>query len=179
MFGVDLGNIVTWSVCGWLIEKWGWQWAFFIPSACTGVFVLVWYFLAFETPAKHPRILPTERKYIEDSLTNIVMTGPKTWPPIWKILTSVPFLALSVLFFGHSWGSYFIQTAAPKFMHDVLGFDIASSGLMSSLPYVLRIFTGIGFGILGDYLGSKNRLPNRWIRKGFTIFCRCAFTRLI
>lgn len=71
LFGADIGTVVSWSLCGVLIEQLGWEWAFYVPALLTGLFTVLWYFVVFDTPAEHPRILPTEKVYIENSLTGI------------------------------------------------------------------------------------------------------------
>lgn len=69
--GGDIGILIGWSLSGWLIETFGWQWAFY-ASACVGcVFSLVWYLVMADTPANHPRITAAERQYIESSLVGI------------------------------------------------------------------------------------------------------------
>lgn len=69
--GTDIGTVVAWSLCGILIENFGWKWAFYVPALLTGLFTVLWYFVVFDTPAKHPRILPAEKVYIESSLEGI------------------------------------------------------------------------------------------------------------
>lgn len=76
MFGTDIGTVVAWSLCGVLIENFGWKWAFYVPALLSGLFTVLWYFLVFDTPAEHPRILQAEKIYIENSLTGI-SEGPK------------------------------------------------------------------------------------------------------
>lgn len=71
LFGTDIGTVVTWSLCGVLIETWGWQWAFYVPGFISALFTVLWFFVVYDTPAEHPRILPKERAYIEASLTGI------------------------------------------------------------------------------------------------------------
>lgn len=171
LFGTDIGTVITWSLCGVLIETVGWQWAFYVPAALIAAFVVVWYFVVFDTPAEHPRILPTERQYIEESLTGL-RAGLKSWPPMWSIVKSLPFWSLLVLHYAHIWGMYFLITAAPKFMNEVLGFDLSASGFLASVPYLVRLVTGIGFGALGDYMRVRPSISQLWVRKGFCIMCK-------
>ena len=71
-------------------------------------------------------------------------------PPFRKILTSFPFLAMVVLHYGSNWGLYFVMTAAPKFVSSALGFNLTSTGTLSSLPYLARMIFSIVFGAIGD-----------------------------
>lgn len=92
--------------------------------------------------------------------------------PYLKLLTSIPFWALLILHYGNLWGLYFLITGAPKFMNEVLGFDIGKAGLLASMPYLLRMLFGFGFGSIGDYIRKKGWLSVTAIRKVFTIFCK-------
>lgn len=70
------------------------------------------------------------------------------------------------------WGTMFLSILGPKFINEILAFDLTSTGLMYSIPYVVRVFTGIGFGALNDYLASSKRIRKVWVRKGGTILCK-------
>lgn len=63
-FGSDVGTVITWSLCGILIETFGWQYAFYVPGLIVALFAILWFFLVYDSPAKHPRILEKERSYI-------------------------------------------------------------------------------------------------------------------
>lgn len=64
IYGMDIGTVATWSLCGLLIERFGWKAAFYGPGIAATLFTIIWFFLVFDSPAKHPRILPKEREYI-------------------------------------------------------------------------------------------------------------------
>lgn len=73
--------------------------------------------------------------------------------------------------FGQFWGMYFLITAAPKFVNEVLDFDLSSTGFLTSLPFVLRFIVALGVGALNDYLASATSINKLWIRKGACILC--------
>jgi ACS family sodium-dependent inorganic phosphate cotransporter len=105
-----------------IIETLGWDWAFYVSAIITFVFVAFWYFLVSDSPAKHKRIKSEEIEYIEKSLNNTI-SEEKKFLPVIKICTSIPFLALLLLHYGNLWGLYFLLTAAPKFMNEVIKFE--------------------------------------------------------
>lgn len=90
-------------------------------------------------------------------------------------MTSVPFWALTVLHFGSNWGLYFLSTAAPKFMNEVLGFKLAAAGFLSALPYLARLLAGFMFGSIGDFVRQKGWFSVTATRKFFTLFCKFSF----
>lgn len=69
--GGDIGVLVTMSLSGWLIESFGWQWAFYASAGFGFTFAVYWYFVVAESPAKHSRISAAERQYIEESMIGI------------------------------------------------------------------------------------------------------------
>lgn len=93
-------------------------------------------------------------------------------PPFAKLMTSLPFYSLLILHYGNLWGLYFLLTAAPKFMSEVLGFSLAKAGFLASLPYLARLFAGFIFGAIGDFIRKKEMMSVTTIRKFFCIFCK-------
>lgn len=68
MMGGTLGTVVTWSLTGPLMEKFGWESAFYVPGILTIVWCVFWWYLVADTPQEHPRIKEEEMKYILDAL---------------------------------------------------------------------------------------------------------------
>lgn len=178
-FGTDIGTVITWTVCGLLVEHFGWPWAFYGTGLAGGVFTLLWLAIVYNSPAQHPRIAAAERDYIESSLGHSKGGAEKTaptaaaggWPPFGRMLMSLPFWALLLLHYSHIWGMYFLLTAAPMFMNTVLGFDLAATGMLASAPYLLRLITGMGFGALGDAIRARGWMTTWTVRKYATVSC--------
>lgn len=74
--GVDIGSIITLNMIGVIIERLGWYWSFYIPAIYISIFAICSLWIVYDTPAKHPRLSPNERAYIEHSLIG-VNAGPK------------------------------------------------------------------------------------------------------
>lgn len=66
---------------------------------------------------------------------------------------------------------YFLLTAAPKFMNEVLGFNLTQSGFLAALPYLARMLCAFAFGSIGDFILSRELLTVTQIRKLFCITC--------
>lgn len=86
-------------------------------------------------------------------------------------MLSLPFWAFVVLHYGNLWGLYFLLTAGPKFVSQVLGFDISKAGLIAGLPYISRMFMGFVFGSIGDVFRKKQKVSVTVIRKSFVVIC--------
>lgn len=174
VMGGALGTVLTWSLVGIIIESIGWMWAFYIPAIISAHIALLWLYVVADSPRTHPRISKEERDMIEKSLGDNV-TEKKNWLPVSHVLTSIPFWALILLHFGNNWGLYFLLTAAPKFMNEVLGFKLAKAGFLSALPYLARLIAGFIFGSIGDKIRQRGCFTVTNTRKFFTIFCKFFF----
>lgn len=169
--GGIFGTVVTWPLTGIIIESLGWRFAFYIPALLTFGLSGLWLYFVSDSPQNHPRISKAEKDLIEKSLGSS-LSAKKSWPPMSQMLTSMPFYSLLLLHFGNVWGLFFLLTAAPKFMTEVLQFNLAKAGILSSLPYLARLIAGFAFGGIGDLIRSKNIMSVTTIRKSFCLFCK-------
>lgn len=179
LMGGTLGTVITWPLLGAITEKWGWTWAFFVPGGIVLLWCLLWFYFVSDTPDSHPRISEKEKFYIIKSLGDAGSAPSKGIPPYRQIFTSIPFWALTFLHFGNCWGLYLLLTAGPKFMSEVLGFNLGHSGILASLPYLARMIFGFIFGTIGDYIRKANWMSVTQIRKSFIIFCKFKVTTIV
>ncbi|XP_014360058.2 uncharacterized transporter slc-17.2 [Papilio machaon] len=173
LLGGAIGTVVTWSLTGPVIENFGWDFAFYIPGFIATVWCALWWFLVYDSPVQHPRISDKEKQYILEAIGDKVNQSTKDTrivPPFKSILTSFPFLAMVVLHYGNNWGLYFVMTAAPKFVSSALGFNLTSTGTLSSLPYLARMIFSLIFGAIGDRIVKQNVVSTTFMRKFFCLF---------
>ena len=55
-FGSVFGLIISYPLCGVIIDSLGWEAAFYTIGAITVVWFIFWQLLVFDTPELHPRI---------------------------------------------------------------------------------------------------------------------------
>ncbi|KAJ6646704.1 Sialin [Pseudolycoriella hygida] len=169
LLGGTFGTVITWPLAGYLTESFGWVYAFYVPAAITAVVTLIWHLLVSDTPSNHPRIQNEEKDYISKAIGES-LSNKKSLPPFLSLITSLPFHALNVLHYGNMWGMFFLLTAAPKFMSEVLGFKLSHAGILASLPYLARFISGFIFGAIGDTARKNEWMSVTAIRKFFCIF---------
>ncbi|XP_059611808.1 sialin-like [Phlebotomus argentipes] len=168
--GGTAGTIFTWQMIGFLVEAVGWPWGgFYIPAIIALFGIILWIFLVFDSPDRHPRITPEEKHYIESSLGDSLSNKRKV-PPYLRVIKSGPFWALLVLHYGSLWGLFFLLAATPKFLSEILNFQIGMTGVYSSLPHAARLIFSFIFGIIGDAVRRRNLLTITQMRKFFCIF---------
>ncbi|KAI8483869.1 hypothetical protein Bbelb_383960 [Branchiostoma belcheri] len=175
--GLPLGTVINYPLSAFLAAELGWEAIFYIPGASVAVWLVFWLLLAYDSPAKHPRISEEEQKYIEGStglreqqklkITKFCLTEPAV--PWLKLLTSPAVWALVIGQFSSNWGVYFLTTQLPNYMQTVLGFNIRENGLLSALPFLLSMVSMLTSSFVADRLIQSGKIPKVWIRRGFVI----------
>jgi len=169
LMGNTLGTCLSWVMVGMITAAIGWDWGFHFLTIQIGVFCIIFWIVTADSPDQHKWISEEEKQYIKTSQAKTV-SKTKMVPPYLKMFSSLPFLALCVLHFGNLWGLYLQITGVPKFMVEVIGFNIKASGGLAALPHLLRMFFGMGYGYLGDLIKQKKLLGNTLTRKCFVVF---------
>ena len=171
-FGSVFGLIITFPMCGFLIDSFGWVSAFYVIGSITVTWFIFWWFLVFDTPEKHPRISREELNYIQKELSTTLDKKPKSVP--WKsILTSIPFWGLIITDMGNCWGIITLGTNGPTYLKFMLGVDIKTNGILSGLPMLSRYLGGVFYGVIADYILAHRIWPVLWVRRVFNSICMC------
>lgn len=63
-----LGVVIDWCMSGFIIEHFGWTYAFYTCALVLGLFSIVWFSFVYDSPNSHPRISATEKEYILSKL---------------------------------------------------------------------------------------------------------------
>ena len=74
------------------------------------------------------------------------------------MLKCPPMLALMMCDFANSWGLYVLVSLGPTFFWEVLSFDIAAVGILSSLPYLGRFIGAQIIGQLSSFIRRRDLL---------------------
>ena len=128
--------------------------------------------MCHKDPASHPYITEKEKTYLKQELGELHRDN--SLPPVpWKlVVTSVPVIALIIAQIGHGFGYFTMVTDLPKYMSDVMKFNVKENGIYSSMPYIAMWVTSILFGCFGDWTIKKKYLSVTNCRKIFTTLCR-------
>lgn len=76
--------------------------------------------------------------------------------------------ALVITQVGHDWGFFTMVTDLPKYMKDVLKFNVSQNGVWSSVPYIVMWISSLGSGWLCDFLVRRKIMGLTFSRKFFT-----------
>ncbi|XP_025837209.1 putative inorganic phosphate cotransporter isoform X2 [Agrilus planipennis] len=164
--GSVLGTVFSNSVSGVLISATeDWASVFYFFGGIGILWYIIWELICFSSPESHPYITDKEKNYLEKELGATTTTQNTPWK---QILTSVPVWALIAAQIGHDWGNYAMVTDLPKYMSDVLNFNVTQNGLWSSLPYVVMWIVSMVFGWFCDWHITKGYTGITFARKFYT-----------
>ncbi|XP_021379747.1 uncharacterized transporter slc-17.2-like isoform X2 [Mizuhopecten yessoensis] len=146
----------------------GWPFIFFVFGGLNVLVLIFWALLVYDTPNIHPRITASERDYINLHKAPVVLDKALRIP--WVQLIASKAVWGCVLGFL-TYGILFITLAIclPLYFEQVLELDPTMNGLVSSLPFIGRIFGSIMFGYLADWLYSKKLISITNVRKVFQV----------
>lgn len=129
---------------------------------------VMWYFLAFDTPALHPRITASEFEYIELNINSEIKEGRGMKVPWKEIFKSLPAWSIGITTFGRIWVHYTFIMYGPMYMKDILKFSIQENGLLSGTPFLCSYVSSVIFCWMADYIMTRGWMSLTNIRKIFT-----------
>ncbi|KAL7027872.1 hypothetical protein ACKWTF_005627 [Chironomus riparius] len=166
--GFSFGIGLTYPLCGFIIYNFGWRPVFYTTGSIGVLWCIMWYFLAFNTPAEHPRISPKELEYIELNVSSEIKENQGRTIPWKSIFTSIPAWSIGITTFGRIWVHYTFIMNGPSFMKNILNFDIQANGIISGLPFIGSYFSSVLFCYIADVLVRNDVLSLTNIRKIMT-----------
>uniref|UniRef100_A0A1B6BXP3 Major facilitator superfamily (MFS) profile domain-containing protein n=2 Tax=Clastoptera arizonana TaxID=38151 RepID=A0A1B6BXP3_9HEMI len=167
--GENIGIIMSMALSGLILgnSKGNWPLLFYVYGSFGVVWLILWYFLGYDSPSVHPHISNKEKKYLENVLNH--NSRKKVLFTPWKeMVTSLPLWATLLAQIGHDWGMITIVTELPKYMKSVLHFEIEANGYLSAFPYLSMTIIAILSGWFSDFLLEKKYFSITVVRKIFT-----------
>ncbi|KAJ8919873.1 hypothetical protein NQ315_006402 [Exocentrus adspersus] len=170
--GSSVGAALTYPICGFIIDRWGWELVFYVSGVMGTLWFLAWWALVYDSPVDHPRISDKEKEYIVASLGKSVAGVKQQAPVPWlKMTTNVTVLMNILAQWGGVWGLFTLMTHAPTYFKFIHGWNIRATGLLSGMPHLIRMLWAFLFSQLGDYLLRSNKMTRSNVRKLATAVC--------
>ncbi|XP_055688605.1 sialin-like [Lutzomyia longipalpis] len=163
--GFYIGNIAAMLLSGIIIVTWGWRVVFYIFGGIGFLGYILWLFLIKKSPKNDPFITEIEKTYI---LSSIGESKNKKISHPWKdMLTSLPVWAVAIGHFTSLWGSFTMQTQLPTFLNDIFNYNLDTTGILSSIPYIALASLLSVAGYFADWLQVKGYLTTEQVRRYF------------
>ncbi|KAL1512571.1 hypothetical protein ABEB36_002145 [Hypothenemus hampei] len=168
--GCNVGSMLAMLITGYISSSlYGWPLVFYLFGATAIIWCIAWFLLGFDSPTKHPRISQVEKHYIMESLEHCDEGMDECNLPIKQILTSLPFWALAICNIGNTWGITLFDLEVPTYISKVLGFDIHSNGIISSLPQITQLSLSLVFAPITDFIVDRKVISLMNCRRLFQV----------
>lgn len=168
--GAQIGNIAGSYFSGIIMHNGSWDDVFYMFGGIGLIWFALWSILCYSTPNTHPFISDSEKKFLNQNVDALSQTKEQALDPTpWKaLLRSVPLWALIIAAIGHDWGYFTMVTDLPKYMTDVLKFNIKATGTLSALPYIAMWVASFFFGLMCDFCIKRRIHSIKNARKIYT-----------
>uniref|UniRef100_A0A0N4ZJX1 MFS domain-containing protein n=1 Tax=Parastrongyloides trichosuri TaxID=131310 RepID=A0A0N4ZJX1_PARTI len=172
----QIGPMITMYLSGELCYKgFGTESIFYSHAILTAIFTILFIFIYKDNPEESPFVSQNEVKIIQDDKE--ITKDHKIEPvPYFKVLTH-PILTIGNLaYFVFFWTMHLWLQYAAIYMHNVLKFDVSTTGILTSAPYLVSLVVKFVVAYISDkgtFWPQKKRLQ---ILQAFTQFpCGIAF----
>ncbi|XP_059058446.1 putative inorganic phosphate cotransporter [Achroia grisella] len=162
-----LGAVLGLPITGFIASSaMGWPGIFRFYGTLSGIMAVVIWKLGADSPAKHTKITPEEKLYIEQELHQHNGNQKKNPPVPWsRLLRSRGLYSIVVAHIGYTWGHVFFYSEVPSYMNKVMGVNIKANGMLTALPFLVMWFTNFFFSWISDMIIVKKYLSVTTTRK--------------
>ena len=144
--GNRVGLAVTPFLMAFLIQHWGWRYAFFFTGLGSLLWCAVWYFFFQD---------------MSESKPTVAVPRQKTQVPWLQILTNRAILGIICVKFTQDFLQWLFLTWVPSYLVMERGFSILKMGIYGSLPYATACIAQPLVGMLSDGLIKRGWSMNR------------------
>lgn len=162
--GSIFGQASSGLIIGWCNNTWS---APFYFHGCTGlVFLIPLFIWVWTEPKDSPFVLEPERTM----LANEIKPKEKRKMPFKAIFFDRVIWAMTIGQFAHMWVFFTFNTDLPKYLAQVLRYNIRDNGFISALPFLGMWISSILSGLFSDWLFVKRQVKILTLRRWFTVF---------
>ncbi|CAO4378130.1 unnamed protein product [Caenorhabditis nigoni] len=144
----------------------GWKWSYYLHSIFGFVLFGLWYLVYIDYPEDTKRVSDLELKKIQKDKSEAHLSK-KCDVPYKKLLTSPVILCVWLNAFFDLTAAIMFSTYVPIYLHEVLKFEIKTTGFLSSLILGMSIPVRIFFAIVSDKVKQFNPIvitAIQWIK---------------
>jgi sugar phosphate permease len=160
-----LGNPVTvlWmsAATGFLIEYFGWQWAFILEGIPAVIWAFFWISLVRDEPSQARWMDPSKAAQLEAEIRAeqaALLPENKNAAPLHRFLFRRDVLQLSLQYFCWSLGVYGFVLWLPAIVHRGTALSMGRTGLLSAVPYIFAVLLMILAGRASDRMLRRQEL---------------------
>jgi ACS family glucarate transporter-like MFS transporter len=150
--GIGVGAAVTPPITAWIMVNYRWQSAFYLSAALGFALAGIWWFLARDRPADHPR---TGIRSDSPATIALAVDGAATVPwSAWASTPTVWWLVLSYSCLGYV--AYVYMSWFYLYLVNVRGFDVLRGGVFAATPFLAILVSCPLGGWITDQLALRH-----------------------
>ena len=176
--GGTFGSVVTFPLCGVIIDTLGWVWVFYITSLITFFWFMLWMIFVTDLPENDPFITEAEKRLILDQrLFNPEQLEADRETPLipltWDIIKTPAVWVVMCCDLCNGFGIYILLVEGSAFIKKVVlpGYDATTIGLVTASPQLARFIYGQICGVGSDWIihrGYLSRLNMQKVNVAFS-----------
>ena len=157
--GISAGTIFGYVATALIIASYSWEWVFYSFGMLGLVWFIFWHKNFTSDPQDHKQISPEEFELIKSEAP---ADSKASKLPLRKLLTNLPFIAITVATFCNNWALFTFISYLPKYVNSPistggLGIELDSAIfiIMILIPSIVSVLALISGGYLADSLIKK------------------------
>jgi len=170
--GGTVGAVITFPLCGIIIENSSWVWVFYVSAILTLAWGSLWFLFMYDLPESDPYISVAEKKLIlsERSYNPSQMVADQEVPllPLVLDMLKTPAVWINMVGdFANNFGSYVLLSEAPAFFKGLLplGKDAELLGYICATPHLAHAVYSLLAGIISDKVVASSVLDRLAVQK--------------
>lgn len=175
--GTNVGAILAPLTVPLIAIEYGWQWAFIITGMIGLIWLLFWW-LIYERPEKHPKLSKEELEYIQSDDSSILVSENDKkvkWIVLLRFKQTWAFAILK-FFTDPIW--WFILFWLPSFLNKQYGMTKMELAFPIAVVYTMAMFGSIAGGWLSGYFLQLGWPLYKARRTALLVFAFCALPML-
>jgi len=155
--GVGAGAGLSPPLITYVMLHYGWRSSFWLCAAIGLIIGFVWFLIARDTPAEHPRVSASEREYIVTHLSSEVSEKPGGKLIPWStVLKSKEVLAITISYFSFGYAAWIFFSWFYIYLAEVRGLNLKASAFYAMLPFLAMAACCPLGGLASDWLTRRH-----------------------
>ncbi len=163
--GANIGAVAAPILVPWLLGMYGWESAFLVTGAIGFIWLIFWW-IGYDSPEKHPKVSKEELAYIQSDVEEIDNGKPIAWSKLFSFKQTWAFVFGKMLTDPIWW---FFLFWLPSYFAETFKIDLKKPSLELVIVYTATTIGSIGGGYLSGY----------FIKKGMPVYKARKITMLI
>jgi ACS family glucarate transporter-like MFS transporter len=166
--GVGFGAGVTPPTIAYLMVHAGWRASFWVSSLLGLAVGAIWFAVARNSPAEHPRVSAAERLLIRSGTAKGGAVAARL--PLSGLVRNRDLLAVTFSYFCYGYTAYIFFSWFFIYLSSVRGLNLKQSSYYSMLPFLAMAFASAGGGWMSDKLTARHgkKLGRCWFAAAAT-----------